>query len=78
MQQTDRSLSLAMQELEVSRPLQKIGALSKLEIINLEAKVNTLDGEKSALSFKLTRAESALVEADARLQEIRASQRNEF
>jgi adhesin transport system membrane fusion protein len=73
-----RNLALARKEYAVSKPLEAGGALSKRELIQIEARVNTLAGEASTLEISLPRTRAALAEARSRLRELQSSQHNEI
>lgn len=75
--QAQRNLALAKREYAVSKPLEKIGAISKIELINIEAKVNELRGQAESLAINLPKAKDALAEAESRLAELLNTQRNE-
>lgn len=65
------SIRLASRELSLTRPLRKQGAVSEVEILQLERKVNDLKGEIDQLSLSIPRSESEKKEAERKLDEVR-------
>ena len=68
---------LANEELTLTRPAYDQGAVSKVELLQLERQVNQLKGEMKATQLALPRAKSALVEARTKLLENDAKYRAE-
>ena len=66
------SYALASEELELTRPAFAQGAVSRVELLQLERQVNQLKGELDATRLALPRAKSALVEAENKLEESEA------
>jgi len=67
--QLARSLALATEELEIKRPLAARRVVSKIELLQLERQVNDLDGELETTRLAVPRIESALHEAERRIEE---------
>ncbi|MBM6550446.1 HlyD family type I secretion periplasmic adaptor subunit [Marinomonas ostreistagni] len=71
------SYELASEELRLTRPAFAQGAVSRVELLQLERQVNQLQGELEATRLALPRARSALVEAQTKLEESEAKFRAE-
>ena len=69
LEQQQRSYQLAVKELEITAPLEKEGAVSKVELLRLERQVNDLKGDMDAARLALPRVEAALQEANRRIEE---------
>jgi membrane fusion protein, adhesin transport system len=67
--QLARSLALATEELEIKRPLAARRVVSKIELLQLEREVNDLAGELESARLSVPRIETALVEAERRIEE---------
>lgn len=72
-----RSLELALEELNVTRPLQAQGAVSEVEVLRLERQVNDLEGELEQVELAIPRAHAERVEVEQRMQEQVAAFRSE-
>lgn len=64
-----RNLNLAQERLKISNSLLSEGLTSKIEHLELEAEVESLDGELKGLVPALPKAEAAVQEATQRLEE---------
>lgn len=67
------SLKLASRELELTRPLARQGAVSEVELLRLEQRVNELAGDLDGATLAIPRLESALQAAQQREPELRLS-----
>ncbi len=65
--QAARSLELSQQELRMTRPMVRSGAVSEVEILRLEQQVNELSGARKQAAAKIKQIESAIVEARRKL-----------
>lgn len=74
--QASQALSLATQELNVTRPLLASGAVSEVELLRLEREVSALRGERNQSSAQISRIESAIAEAERKIQDVELSFRN--
>lgn len=63
------SYELANEELRLTRPAFERGAVSRVELLQLERQVNQLQGDMQATRLALPRAQSALQEARTKLAE---------
>lgn len=63
------SFELANEELRLTRPAFERGAVSRVELLQLERQVNQLQGDLQATRLALPRAQSALEEARTKLAE---------
>lgn len=77
MAQASQAMSLAQQELNVTRPLLASGAVSEVELLRLEREVSGLRGERNQASAQISRIQSAIVEAERKIQDVELSFRNE-
>lgn len=64
-----KALALAQEELKLMQPLAQSKAVSRTEMLAIEAKVNDLDGSVTATELALPRVRSAIQEARDRRQE---------
>ena len=64
------SLQLASRELELTQPLAQQGAVSEVELLRLQQRVNELAGDLDGARLAMPRLESALEAAQQRLQEL--------
>jgi adhesin transport system membrane fusion protein len=65
--QAARSLDLTEQELRMTRPMVRSGAVSEVEILRLEREVNQLSGQRKQAAAQIKRIESSIVEAQRNL-----------
>lgn len=70
-QHLGNSLKLASRELELTRPLARQGAVSEVELLRLEQRVNELAGDLDGARLAIPRLESALQAAQQREPELR-------
>ena len=77
LRQLQRSYDLANEELAMTRPLIKEGAISRVEVLRLEREVNDLKGGLDGTRLQIPRAEAALAETQRRIEEKYAAFRAE-
>lgn len=75
-EQAAQSYSLTARELEMTRPLAKTGAVSDVELLRLERDVARYRGERDSASSDIPRLESAVLEANRKIQEVELTFRN--
>lgn len=75
-EQANQSYSLTARELEMTRPLVKTGAVSDVELLRLERDVARYKGERDSANSDIPRLESAVSEANRKMQEIDLTFRN--
>jgi adhesin transport system membrane fusion protein len=75
-EQASRSFDLTLQELEMTRPLAKSGAVSDVELLRLERDVARYRGERDSASADIPRLQSAIAEAMRKIEEIELTFRN--
>ncbi len=75
-EQASQSFNLTAKELEMTRPLAKSGAVSDVELLRLERDVARYRGERDSASSDIPRLESAIAEANRKVQEVELSFRN--
>lgn len=75
--QAASSCGLTSQELNMTRPLLKSGAVSEVDILRLQRDVARYCGEQKAANAQIDRIQSSIQEAEERLEEIEIKFRNE-
>jgi adhesin transport system membrane fusion protein len=75
--QLRRSADLAGEELKITEPLLARGGVSRVEVLRLQREVNDLRGQLEATGLAIPRAQSALAEAQRRMEERAATTRRE-
>ena len=75
-EQATQSYGLTARELEMTRPLVKTGAVSDVELLRLEREVARYKGERDSANSDIPRLESAVSEANRKMQEIDLTFRN--
>jgi membrane fusion protein, adhesin transport system len=75
--QLSRSLAIAKQELDFSRPLIDKGAISKVQVLRLERQVSELDGELNTTRLAIPRIESNIKEAQQKVSEANLKFKNQ-
>ncbi|MDO8248384.1 MAG: HlyD family type I secretion periplasmic adaptor subunit [Rhodoferax sp.] len=75
-EQATQSYSLTARELEMTRPLVKTGAVSDVELLRLERDVARYRGERDSANSDIPRLESAVAEANRKMQEVDLTFRN--
>lgn len=75
--QAASSCGLTSQELNMTRPLLKSGAVSEVDILRLQRDVARYCGEQKAAAAQLDRIQSSIQEAEERLEETEIKFRNE-
>jgi adhesin transport system membrane fusion protein len=69
-EQAAQSFTLTARELELTRPLASTGAVSDVELLRLERDVARYRGERDSANSDIPRLESAVAEANRKVQEI--------
>ncbi|MDZ7921815.1 HlyD family type I secretion periplasmic adaptor subunit [Rhodoferax sp.] len=75
-EQAAQSYTLTARELEMTRPLVRTGAVSDVELLRLERDVARYRGERDSANSDIPRLESAVSEANRKIQEIELTFRN--
>lgn len=75
-EQAAQSYTLTARELEMTRPLVRTGAVSDVELLRLERDVARYRGERDSANSDIPRLESAISEANRKIQEIELTFRN--
>ncbi|GHC36330.1 HlyD family type I secretion periplasmic adaptor subunit [Aidingimonas halophila] len=73
-----RTLSMASEELRLTRPLLESGAVSEVDILRLEREVSQARGEQSQAEAQVARLESAVEEAQGKVREVKLQMQNEW
>ncbi|MBS1210992.1 MAG: HlyD family type secretion periplasmic adaptor subunit [Proteobacteria bacterium] len=71
-----QGFELTQQELEKTRPLARTGAVSDVELLRLERDVSRYRGDRDMTAAQIPRIESAINEAQRKIQEVELSIRN--
>ena len=75
--QLQQSYQLALKELDITEPLVKQGVMSEVELLRLQRQVNMLKGELDGTRLTLPKVETALIEIDRKIEELKARFRTE-
>ena len=75
-EQAAQSYTLTAKELEMTRPLAKTGAISDVELLRLERDVARYRGERDSADSDIPRLQSAVSEANRKIQETDLTFRN--
>ena len=76
-QQLERALALAREELAITEPLVREGVMPRLDLLKIQRQIADTDGELRTIRLSIPRAQTALSEAEQRVEELRATQRVE-
>lgn len=76
--QAQRNYDMSTQELEITRPLLDVGAISEVEVLRLERDASQAKGEVEQTHARLAVSYAAVEEADARIREAELSMRNQW
>lgn len=74
--QAAQGYDLVSQELTVTRPLLRSGAVSEVELLRLERDVARLRGERDQASAQIARIKSSIVEANRNIEDVELRYRN--
>ncbi|TBU98087.1 HlyD family type I secretion periplasmic adaptor subunit [Stutzerimonas kirkiae] len=72
----EQAYRMSSQELQVTRPLLRSGAVSEIDILRLERDQASADGERRQAAARARQIEAGIQEADARLREVELTTRN--
>lgn len=75
--EASRSFDLTSQELAVTKPLGRSGAVSEVELLRLERDVARFRGERNQATAQIARAQAGIVEASHKIREVELNFRNE-
>lgn len=75
-EQAAQSYTLTAKELELTRPLANSGAVSPVELLRLERDVARYRGERDSANSDIPRLQSAVAEANRKMQEVELTFRN--
>lgn len=76
-QQLEQSLSLARDELAIMAPLVQKGVMPRIDLIRIERQVADLEGEIRTIRIAIPRLQSAQLEAEQRIEEMRLTTKTE-
>lgn len=77
-EQAARGLDLVSQELAVTKPLVKSGAVSEVEILRLERDVARLRGEREQATAQIARVQAAIQESNRKIEEVELNFQNQL
>ena len=77
LRQLEQSLSLAREELAITSPLVQKGVMPRIELIRIERQVADLEGEIRTIRTAIPRLQSAQLEANQRVEEMRLTAQTE-
>jgi membrane fusion protein, adhesin transport system len=77
-EQAERTLELTQRELTATRPLVGSGAVSEVEVMRLERDVARLRGDREQSTAQISRVQSAISEAQRRIEEVTLASRNQM
>lgn len=69
----EKQYALALEQYKLVKPLEKSGAVSKVEVLELERSLAEMEGEMARIQAALPRAQAAIAEAESRILEKRAA-----
>ncbi len=76
--QAARGLDLASQELAVTKPLVKSGAVSEVDILRLERDVARLRGDRDQAAAQISRVQAAIQESNRKIEEVELNFQNQL
>ena len=76
-EQASKAYDISSKELAVTKPLIASGAVSEVELLRLERDVGRFKGERDMASAQISRLQSAITEANHKLEEVGIAFRNE-
>jgi adhesin transport system membrane fusion protein len=77
-EQAERGLALVQRELDATRPMVATGAVSEIEVLRLDREVARLRGDRDQSTAQIARVQSAIGEAQRRIQEVQLLARNQM
>ncbi len=69
----EKQYALALEQYNLVKPLEKSGAVSKVEVLELERTLAEMEGDMARIRASLPRARAAIAEAESRIAEKQAS-----
>jgi adhesin transport system membrane fusion protein len=76
-EQAAQGYELTLQELKATKPLIGSGAVSEVEVLRLERDVSRFRGERDQAAAQISRIQSAIAEANRKVQEVELNFRNQ-
>ncbi len=77
-EQAASSLAYTLQELEATRPMLATGAVSEVEVMRLERDAARLRGDRDQATAQMQRVQSAIQEAQRRIEDVQLTNRNQM
>jgi adhesin transport system membrane fusion protein len=75
--QASQGYELTLQEYNATKPLVGSGAVSEVEVLRLQRDVSRFKGERDQAAAQITRIQSAIAEANRKVQEVELNFRNQ-
>jgi adhesin transport system membrane fusion protein len=76
--QAERSLALMNQEINATRPMVATGAVSEVEMMRLDQQLARLRGDREQATAQIARVQSAIQEANSKINEVQLTSRNQM
>lgn len=77
-EQAERGLELVQRELAATKPMVATGAVSEVEVLRLDQQVARLRGDRDQATAQISRVQSAIAEAQRRIEEVQLNARNQM
>jgi adhesin transport system membrane fusion protein len=75
--QAERGYELSSRELEMTKPLEKSGAVSEVDLLRLERETSRLRGERDQARAQIGRIQASITEAQQKISEVEQNFRSE-
>jgi adhesin transport system membrane fusion protein len=76
--QAERSLELMTKEINATRPMVATGAVSEVEMMRLDQQLARLRGDREQATAQIARVQSAIQEANSKINEVQLTSRNQM
>ena len=76
--QAERSIALMTQEINATRPMVATGAVSEVEMMRLDQQMARLRGDREQATAQIARVQSAIQEANSKINEVQLTSRNQM
>jgi adhesin transport system membrane fusion protein len=76
--QAERSMELMTREINATRPMVATGAVSEVEMMRLDQQMARLRGDREQATAQIARVQSAIQEANSKINEVQLTSRNQM
>lgn len=76
--QAERSIELMTREINATRPMVATGAVSEVEMMRLDQQMARLRGDREQATAQIARVQSAIQEANSKINEVQLTSRNQM